>query len=118
CLSILREFPKAAGLASRFGLAATADQLDLVRKALEEKGWMGVTPPELLHYRIGIAKNELLSPDDLRAGKGAHVLRDDLTFLAEVYDLYERQLKLNRVIDFDDCIFKTVRLLRESPDVK
>ena len=33
------------------------------------------------------------------------------------YELYERQLRLNRLIDFDDCIFKTVCLLEEHPDV-
>ena len=37
---------------------------------------------------------------------------------AKAYELYERQLKLNRMIDFDDCIFKCVQLLEGFPEVR
>jgi DNA helicase-2/ATP-dependent DNA helicase PcrA len=118
CLHILRSHAQAAGLASRFGLAGTADQLDLVRRALEEKNWQGLYQSDQMHYRIGIAKTHPPSPDDPRAGRGRAVIRDDFTAPAEVYTLYERQLKLNRVIDFDDCIYKCVRLLRDDAAVR
>ncbi len=118
CLAILRKFPREAALAPGFGLAGTSDQIDLVRKGLEEKNWQGTYQVDRMHYLIGVAKNHMLLPDDLRQGKGREVIKDDVTALAEVYDLYERQLKLNRVIDFDDCIFRTVRLLRADDSVR
>lgn len=116
CLRILREFPQEAGLDSRFSLAGTSDQLDLVRKALEERKWQGLYRPEDLLMRISAAKNALLLPDEILSSN--YQLNDkDPAVLAIVYDLYERQLKLNRVIDFDDCIFKTALLLRAQPDL-
>jgi DNA helicase-2/ATP-dependent DNA helicase PcrA len=114
CLRILREFPDLIGLDARFSLAGTSDQVDLIRKAIEEKGWQGLYRPEDLLTRISSAKNALLLP---------HEITDDFAdkdpaVLAVIYDLYERQLKLNRVIDFDDCIFKAALLLKHNPEVR
>jgi DNA helicase-2/ATP-dependent DNA helicase PcrA len=69
CLSLLRRFPSEAGLTSGFSLAGTSDQLDLVRKGLEEKNWAGLYQIDQLHYQIGIAKNHLLTAEDIRSGK-------------------------------------------------
>jgi DNA helicase-2/ATP-dependent DNA helicase PcrA len=118
CLRILRTYWREAGLVPGFTLAGTSDQLDLVQRALDEQSWSGTYHVDKLHAAISNAKNELLSPDDVRKGKAKRFLHDDLTVLAEVYQLYERQLRLNRVIDFDDCIYKAVRLLREHPEVR
>ncbi len=113
CLKILREFPDLVGLDARFSLAGTSDQIDLIRKALEEKGWQGLYRPEELLTRISAAKNALLQPHEL----DENFSDKDPAVLRVVYDLYERQLKLNRVIDFDDCIFKAALLLKHFPEV-
>ncbi|MBM4250998.1 MAG: ATP-dependent DNA helicase PcrA [Deltaproteobacteria bacterium] len=117
CLSLLRRFPNEAGLTPGFSLAGTADQLDLVRKGLEEKNWAGLYHIDQLHHQIGMAKNQLLTAEDLRSGKGVGRVGIDNQVLSEVFDLYERQLRLNRVIDFDDCIYKTVLMLRRNPSI-
>ncbi len=118
CLSVLRQFPREADLVPGFGLAGTSDQIDLVRKGLEEKNWAGLYQADRMHFCIGVAKNHLLSSDDLRRGQGRTLISEDLTVVADVYELYERQLKLNRVIDFDDCIYKMVKLLKQSESVR
>ncbi len=119
CLNILRTKTKEAGLADRFSLVGTSDQLDLVRRVLEEKAWSGLYRAEDLHYRIGICKNWLITPEELVNGKRPpQGDLSDTTVLSEVYALYERQLKLNRAIDFDDCIFKVVKLLEKNDEVK
>jgi DNA helicase-2/ATP-dependent DNA helicase PcrA len=115
CLNILREFPEQAGLAHRFTLAGTSDQIDLVGKAIAEKSWQSVCNTDELHALISRAKNALLSPDDIRReGLRSHA---DPGVMAEIYELYERQLSLHRMIDFDDCIYKTVRLLKTRPEL-
>jgi DNA helicase-2/ATP-dependent DNA helicase PcrA len=118
CLSILRRFPAEAGLAPRFSIADVGDQVDLVRKALEENKWNGLYQAEQLHSQISAAKNSLLSPEDIASG--SHRIPDstDISVLSAVYSLYERQLLLNRVIDFDDCIYKTVRLLKNNTAIR
>jgi len=118
CLSMLREFSEAAGVDRRFSIAATGDQMDLVRKALEEKGWQGTYALDILHAQISRAKNMLLSPEDFRRMASPGPSGIDPVVLAEVYDHYERQLKLHRVIDFDDCIFKAVKLLQDHADIR
>ena len=118
CLSLLRRFPAEAGLTAGFSLAGTSDQIDLVRKGLEEKNWAGLYQADRLHYQIGVAKNHLLGPEELRQGQGLSLINTDSAVLAEVFELYERQLRLNRVIDFDDCIYRTVLLLRSHPEVR
>ncbi len=118
CLSILRRFPEQAGLAPGFGLADTSDQIELVRKGLEEKNWAGLYEADRMHYQIGVAKNHLLTADDIRTGKLPAPMQEDPAIVSEVFGLYERQLRLHRVIDFDDCIYKTVFLLRDHADVR
>jgi DNA helicase-2/ATP-dependent DNA helicase PcrA len=118
CLRILREFAPDAGLDPRFTLAGTADQLDLVRKALEEKKWQGLYRPEDILARISQAKNALLLPSEILKTPPEVFQDKDPAVLAAIYDLYERQLKLNRVIDFDDCIFKAALLLRHQTDLQ
>ncbi len=118
CLHLLRKYHHEADLVRNFGLAGTSDQIELVRKALEEKNWLGTFHADQTHYQIGIAKNHLLTPHDLREGKGQRLIQTDPIALAEIFEIYNRQLKLNRVIDFDDCIYKCVFLLREHPEVR
>lgn len=117
CLKILRDFHREAGLPRRFGLAASADQVDLVRRALDEKRWSDHYDAAQLHQQISTAKNKLLLPQDI-AHKGLELGYTDPSILAEIYELYERQLALHRVLDFDDCIFKSVLLLRQNAEVR
>jgi len=118
CLRILREHGHAVGISSRFGIVDTGDQVDLVARALKEKQWGGTVPVEDLHAAISRWKNELLGPEDVLAGKGRLAAGYDREVFARIYDLYERQLKINRVIDFDDCIFKTFLLLKNDPGLQ
>ncbi|MEY4632296.1 MAG: ATP-dependent helicase [Pseudomonadota bacterium] len=118
CLKILRQHAETAGVSPRFGIVDTGDQLDLVTRALKEKNWMGTVQVEELHAAISRWKNDLLGPEEVLSGKGQLAGGYDREMFARVYDLYERQLKINRVIDFDDCIFKSWRLLREHPEVQ
>ena len=118
CIKLLRRFHIEAGLDARFALAGTSDQVDLVRRALDEKGWSGLYKAEDLLSRISRAKNALLTPENmLEKAEINKFIDEDLELLAAVYELYERQLKLNRVIDFDDCILKTALLLEREPSV-
>lgn len=119
CLTILRRYPEKAGIDKRFKLIDTSDQVDFVRRALAELSPDGVYKAENLHAQISRAKNKLCLPDEIVAlAREDRMLTDDPEVLRGIYKLYERQLKLNRVIDFDDCILKTVLLLRDHEDVR
>lgn len=116
CLLLLKRFHRHVNLPKRFSIAGVSDQLELVRKALEEKKLNGLLKAEDVQFEISSAKNWLKSPEDVRNGKFQRKLAPDL--LADLYELYERQLRLNQVIDFDDCIYKVHEMLAKFPEVK
>ena len=119
CLQFLRQWPSLFGLSPGFTLVGTGDQQDLVRRALEEKGWTGLYKVDELHYQIGQCKNWLVTVDDLKHGRTPpHLSVQDPELLSVIYSLYERQLTLNRAIDFDDCILKMVVALRKDDELK
>ena len=63
---------------------------------------------------ISHAKDELMSPDqmELEAGGDYNGKR-----IANVYMEYQKTLKLNNALDFDDLIYKTVELLENDAEV-
>lgn len=119
CLFILRKYAKKAGLDPNFNLVDTNEQIDLVQKALEEKNIAGIYKAADIHYRISHAKNNLVRPKDLFDDTicSPNFSDEDPSLLAATYHLYERQLKVNRVIDFDDCILKAYYLLKDCSEV-
>ena len=119
CLRILREFYTPAGLEKTFNLIGMSDQVDLVRRALEELDLLADGDPQFFLSQISKAKNALLSPQDLlKGGLEAASISDDLEKLFKIYSLYEKHLKLNHAIDFDDCIYKVSQLLLNNSDIK
>ncbi len=118
CLMLLREYGSRLGLPKKFSLAGTSDQLDLLGRAIQEEQALHGVNLESLHAAISKAKNALLSPEDFGRRSEHMMLNLDGELCAKAYELYERQLKLNRMIDFDDCIYKTVQLLDQFPEVR
>lgn len=118
CLQIMRAHPEKFGLEKGFTLVGMSDQLDLVRRGLEEKGWSGLYKTDEILTQIGSCKNSLIAPNELLATPNPPAGIDDPALIAVCYELYERQLVLNRAIDFDDCIFKLVRALMVNTDLR
>lgn len=119
CLKMIRTYSPQEDGAS-YSLIGATEQLDIVRRGLEEKGWSGLYKAQDILNHISHAKNNLLRPKDL-LGPAAEMLglpTSDLNVLCAVYPLYERLLKLNRVMDFDDCLFKFIELLREHDEIR
>jgi DNA helicase-2/ATP-dependent DNA helicase PcrA len=113
-LRLLRRHAVAAGLPPRFSIADSSDQLALVKDAMEDLGVSDqALPPGSVRARISHAKNALVS---------ARAFADGQTDWAgerigKVFLLYEKKLAAAGALDFDDLIFRAVRLLRDRPDV-
>ena len=58
---------------------------------------------------ISHAKDELITPEEFRLQAGG-----DFGFLkiAQVYEEYEKQLRANNALDFDDLLVRTVQLFQ------
>ncbi len=92
---------------NNFVVIDTDDKKRIIKKINSE------IPTPLIASEISRYKNSLLSPDD--AYKQAEVF--NYQQIAKVYEEYEAYLLENNLVDFDDLISLTYRLLDENPEL-
>ncbi len=90
---------------NNFVVTDTNDKKAIIKKINSE------LPTALIASEISRYKNSLLSPDD--AYKQAELF--NYKQIAEVYAKYEEYLQENNLVDFDDLIALTYKLLDENP---
>ncbi len=115
CVRILRKFIDRIGFNSSFIIFDTSDQKSLVKRCLKELDIDDkILGDKTCLYEISNAKNEMLEPDNYRAKVHGDFKREKI---ANLYELYQKKLKENNAIDFDDIINFTIKILLENPDV-
>ena len=115
CVKFLRRDIDKLGYDRSFTIYDTADQQTVIKACLKELS-MGDKKyaPRALLSQISNAKDALISPAVFeRQYKSDYYMSK----VAEVYSLYQKKLKSNNALDFDDLIVKTVELFEECPDV-
>lgn len=114
CVRILRRDIERLGRDRSFVIYDTDDQEKLMKQTLKELRIeeAELKPRPALGY-ISRFKSEALSPTE--AGKEA--TKDHMQRIVQVYTAYQKKLKENSALDFDDLILETVRLFHEHPDV-
>ena len=115
CVRILRRHIETLGYATNFTIYDTDDQKTLMKdvcKLLEVD--TKIYRERSLLSAISKAKNELMTPEELMLEAGGDFSRKKV---AEVYGEYERQLRANNALDFDDLLLKTVQLFQTQKEV-
>ncbi|WP_198510365.1 DNA helicase PcrA [Bacillus solitudinis] len=114
CVRILRRDIDRIGYTRNFTILDSADQLSVIKQIIKKKN---IDPkkfdPRSILGTISSAKNELKKSKDFSAI--ATGLYDQTA--AEVYVEYQKQLKKNNALDFDDLIMKTIELFKLVPEV-
>ncbi len=115
CVKILRRFIDIIGFDSSFIIFDTSDQKTLVKGCLRDLGIDDkmFTDRSVLS-EISNAKNEMLEPDQYQLRANGDFRKEKI---ATVYELYQKRLKENNAIDFDDIINYTIKILLENPDI-
>ena len=115
CVRILRRHIEYLGYDTGFSIYDTDDQrtlmkqvfktLDVDTRQFQERGALAV---------ISSAKDKLIGPEEFLLKEG-----DDFREkrMGEIYREYQKQLKKNNALDFDDLIGKTVELFQNNPKV-
>ena len=118
CCRILRRNIDRMGYTSSFTIYDSADSERQMKEVLKDMGLDDKTfPPRLVLSIIGRQKDRLISPDQmLENSRSASDLR--LTQIAKAYASYQKRLKENNVLDFDDILYVTVKLLQQEADVR
>ncbi len=114
CVRILRQDIGELGFEKNFVVFDTQDQLIIIKNILKEMNLSDKTyHPKALLSSISSAKNELIGVDEYQHQAADHFAR----ITAEVYKQYQKKLRGNNGLDFDDLIMLTVRLFNEAPAV-
>ncbi|RHO97683.1 ATP-dependent DNA helicase PcrA [Clostridium sp. AF37-5AT] len=117
CVRILRRFIENLGYTTDFSIYDSDDtktlmkqifkDLEVNQKVLKERGVLSV---------ISSAKNEMISPEEfLLSAKADGDSR--LQRIGELYMEYQKRLKKNNALDFDDLLVKTVELFQAKQEV-
>lgn len=115
CVKFLRRDIDKIGYEKSFTIYDTADQQTVLKDCLKELDLDDKKyPPRKALSIISSAKDKLVSADEFESSAKSDFY---LNNVARIYRLYQRKLKENNALDFDDLIVLTVRLFEECPDV-
>ncbi len=117
CARVLRieaDYLAPLGLNKSFVILDTDDQTTLVKQAIkqlniDEKQYK----PVVMQAFISRAKNELLVPEQMAEQASKYVEE----VAARVYKVYQKLLRANNSVDFDDLLMLTEQLWRHEPEV-
>ncbi len=115
CVRILRRFIDRIGYDTSFIIFDTSDQKTMIKNCMKELGIDDKTLSDRnIQYEISKAKNEMLTPEQYAVKTGGDYRKE---LVLKVYSLYQKRLKENNAIDFDDIINFTIQILMENEDV-
>lgn len=115
CVRILRREIQHLGYKSSFTIYDTSDQKTLIKECMkalniDEKD---ISQREIMG-KIGRSKDKMKGPQNYKREVESDFRENRI---ADVYMMYQKRLKENNAMDFDDLIFKTVELFKKNPDV-
>lgn len=115
-ITMLREKGEAIGISRSATILDHDDSLKLIKRAMKKAG---IDPkqfePRKIQSLISRHKGNMGTADTIeQLTKNAHLAQ----ILKRVFILYEQSLREEKVLDFDDLLEKTVRLLEEHPDIR
>ncbi len=116
CVKILRSHIDRIGFETSFVIFDTSDQRTLIKKIIKDMNLDDkMFTDRSIQSEISNAKNEMIEPDQYMARNKGDFRKEKI---ATIYQKYQKSLKENNAIDFDDIINFTIKILNENPDIK
>ncbi|NCC43413.1 MAG: DNA helicase PcrA [Clostridia bacterium] len=117
CVRMLRRYIDRLGYDNNFTIYDTDDQKTVIKEICKKLNIdTKLYKERSLMSAISSAKDELVSPEEFRLNASTDNNWATQT-VARVYSAYQKQLRQNNALDFDDLIVKTVELFQNCPDV-
>ena len=115
CVRILRRHIDKLGYGNSFTIYDADDQKSLIKQICKQyKIDTKMMPERKIINEISSAKDEFMTPSEYET---RHQYDFKKKKIAQIYKEYQKQLKANNALDFDDLIFKTVELFQFHPEV-
>jgi DNA helicase II / ATP-dependent DNA helicase PcrA len=115
CVKILRRDIDRIGIDRNFTILDTTDQLSVIKQALKE---LNIDPkkwdPRTILGKISSAKNQLIDFQEYKKMTSGNFYEAKI---AEVYEVYQKTLRRNNALDFDDLIMQTIQLFNRVEEV-
>jgi DNA helicase-2/ATP-dependent DNA helicase PcrA len=115
CARILRAEAPRLGYTRQYTIYDQSDARRLVKRCIDD---LDIDPkrftPGAVHSQISAAKNRLRDAEAYRQLVGGYFEQT----VADVYELYERELHRMNAMDFDDLLVRTVNVLELFPEVR
>lgn len=114
CVRMLRRDIDRIGYSSNFSILDGGDQLTVIKNILKAKNIDSKKfEPRAMLNGISTAKNNLKTAEQFAQETGNYYDKQ----IAEVYLEYQKILRKNQSLDFDDLIMQTIILFEQVPDV-
>ena len=115
CVKILRQFAEKAGFAPNFSIYSETERANVIKKAFTELDFDDDKLLKNAKYHIGNAKMLGLGPEaygrKFRHERGM----DDIVC---IYEKYNKHLRSNNALDFDDLLLETRNLLNHDEEAR
>ena len=118
CCRILRRDIERMGYTRSFTIYDTSDSERIMKDIIKDMGLDDKTfPAKYVLGAISKEKDKMVSPETmLERAEASGDIRS--LHIAKAYTRYQKQLKDNNALDFDDIIYVTVQLLQQNDDVR
>lgn len=113
-LTIMKENYELLGYNKEFTILDSDDSLSIIKRIIKN---INLDPkvynPKAIKNKISSAKNERMDPEEL-SKFSANEFDEKVV---EIYSDYQRKLKVNNSLDFDDLLLKPIELFDEYPEI-
>ena len=115
CVRMLRRYIDRLGFDNNFTIYDTDDQKTLIKDVCKRLNVdTKIYKERMILSAISKAKEEMVTPEEYLLNAGGDFAQKKL---GAIYQEYQKQLKKNNALDFDDLLCKTVELFEYNPDV-
>lgn len=114
CVRILRQHIDLLGYNKNFTILDTSEQKTIIKNIVKELNLSeDYYQPNNILKIISNSKNSMISVNEMKAQARFGFMKN----VAEIYEYYQKYLKKNSVLDFDDLMLKTIVLFEKHPEV-
>jgi DNA helicase-2/ATP-dependent DNA helicase PcrA len=113
-LTIMKKNYELLGYSREFTILDSDDSLSIIKRLIKNNNLdPKIYNPKAVKNKISSAKNERMTPDDL----SKYSVSDFDEKVVEIYSDYQKKLKINNSLDFDDLLLKPIELFDNYPAV-
>ena len=115
CVRILRMYAESAGVQQNFSIYSETERNNIIKKSFQECDFDDEKLLKSVKYHIGNAKMLGFDPERYAEEMAGDRDADEVT---KVYTRYQKHLKENNALDFDDLLNETRNLLKRDDEAR